>query len=131
VLNEWDIAFSEENLQRFVYHVVSDTVSVNSKFIQTMGYNWIPCSCHLLNLVVKDSLEVVKILLHRHRNLVSHIFIIIIFIPLLIILKVRFFRKSPKMNKRLLKLQQGSKDPKTLIGGCATRWSGTFYMLKR
>lgn len=71
VLNFWGLSSPPEN--RFLCHVISDTASVNPAMVRALGadYEWIPCACHLLQLVVLDALELVNPLLQRHRNIVS------------------------------------------------------------
>lgn len=58
---------------RFIWHVVSDTAAVNPAMVKLLDkeeHVWIPCACHLLQLVVNDALVYVKSLLQRHRNIV-------------------------------------------------------------
>jgi hypothetical protein len=69
VLVNWGL-HKEEEIERFLYHIVSDTTAVNPLFVKQMGYKWIPCACHLLHLVMQDALISVKPLLQRHRNIV-------------------------------------------------------------
>jgi hypothetical protein len=125
VLVNWGL-HKEEETERFLYHIVSDTTAVNPLFVKQMGYKWIPCACHLLHLVMQDALISVKPLLQRHRNIVC-----ILTFKLMFFSKVRFFKKSAKKKNALLELQKKKKRCKGLIGGCVTRWSGTFDMLER
>lgn len=116
ILSHWGLWKPKE--ERFITHVVSDTTSVNPKMVDLLSgqgeHEWIPCACHLLQLVVNAALILVKSLLQRHRNI------------------VRFFKKSPQKRAEFLKLQEDSgKKPKSLVAGCPTRWSGTCDMLDR
>lgn len=65
------MAVTEEEVDnRFVNVILSDSAAVNPAFVRKMQYNWIPCACHRLHLVVQDALECVEPLLQRHRNIV-------------------------------------------------------------
>jgi hypothetical protein len=71
VLAFWDLLLPKE--ERFICHVVSDTTAVNPAMVRLLdggGYEWIPCACHLLQLVVNDALKYVTPILQRHRNIV-------------------------------------------------------------
>lgn len=80
-----------------------------------MGYNWLPCVCHRLHLLVNDSLARIAPILKRHRNMVRH------------------FKKSGKTKRKLIgaQLDNGVKKPIGLIAGSPTRWTGTYDMLAR
>eukprot|EP01127_Copromyxa_protea_P001356 TRINITY_DN1136_c0_g2_i2.p1 TRINITY_DN1136_c0_g2~~TRINITY_DN1136_c0_g2_i2.p1 ORF type:complete len:628 (+),score=121.92 TRINITY_DN1136_c0_g2_i2:553-2436(+) len=113
ILDCWGLKYSKE--ERFLCHIVSDTTNVNPAFVNKMGYQWVPCACHLLQLVILDSLKPVFSVLKRHRNV------------------VRYFKKSPKERSSLIQAQLDNKQkrPKVPIAGSVTRWLGTIDMLRR
>lgn len=41
--------------KRWIRYFTSDTTAVMPKFIKALGFIWIPCHAHLLNLVVTDA----------------------------------------------------------------------------
>lgn len=72
VLQRWGL-HKELAEDRFLFHIVSDTTTVSPSFVKQMGYNWIPCTAHLLHLVIQDALAIVAPILQRHRNIVRMI----------------------------------------------------------
>jgi len=57
ILDEYDLT-SQYTLpvkERFIQRFVTDTTTVMPAMVQLLGFKWIPCAAHVLNLVVKDA----------------------------------------------------------------------------
>jgi len=60
ILGEWGFEDCLENpLSGRIRTFTTDTTNVMPAMTRLLGFRWIPCFAHLLNLVVKDGLKVV------------------------------------------------------------------------
>ena len=119
VLDAWGLSdeFQKPLNERKIRWFTSDTTAVMPAMVSLLGYVWIPCVGHLLNLTVQRALkddEQLRIILKKHRKICGT------------------FRKSPAKRNifRHAQLDHGLREL-TLQGDVKTRWNSTLTMVER
>lgn len=106
----------EWNVSSKINFAVTDNAANVKKAIQDLGWKHYGCYAHTLNLIVQDSLKIVKERLEKVKRI------------------VRYFKTSHVATEKLLKSQineNPDRVPLRLIQEVPTRWNSTFFMLRR
>lgn len=116
IFKDWDME-DQTTLpveQRWIRYFVSDTTSVMPKTACLLGFKWLPCMAHVLQLVVNAGLRQVTSLISRHKKI------------------VKVTKQSSSARAILEREQKASKLPTLkLIQSTYIRWGSVFRMLQR
>lgn len=107
VAKEWDV-------ENKVVCCVTDNAANITKAIKILKWTHHPCLAHIINLIVRDVLKVMKPAVDKVKEIVG------------------FFHRSTTATHKLKSTQQQMGMPELkLKQECITRWNATFHMLKR
>jgi hypothetical protein len=118
VLTAWGLGdeATKEWCNRKIQYFTSDTTNAMPKMVKLLGFHWIPCVAHVLNLVVKDALKSDAAIIHlleRCRKICT------------------FFSKSAKKSVALKTAQvSASLKPAKILIDVKTRWNSTLRMIE-
>ena len=104
------------NLQHKITLAISDNAANIKRAIkEELQWRHLGCFAHLINLIIRDGLAVVKELLEKIKTMVI------------------FFKRSGAGREKLMNFQSsmGCTQPRKLLLDVETRWNSTFYMLQR
>jgi len=119
ILDLWGLTseYSNPLTKRKIKWFTSDTTNVMPATVRDLGFEWIPCFAHVLNLIVQDALKsspVIRDILMRCRKICT------------------YFKKSSLMQQRLVAIQiELDMRNEKLNVDVKTRWNSTLDMLEK